>query len=70
MIGAMNVAWHVPERLCVMHKLTPHQYHTQCLAEAERLCLSDITQDEYEAGALVLMALEVEGVYFPVDAIA
>jgi len=48
--------------------MTLAQYRTQCLAEAERLCLSDITQDEYEAGALVLMALEAEGVYFPVDA--
>jgi predicted nucleic acid-binding protein len=35
--------------------MTSQQYRTQCLAEAERLCLSDITQDEYEAGARKLV---------------
>jgi len=48
--------------------MTLADFRRQCILEAERLCLSDITQDEYEAGALVLMALEAEGVYFPVDA--
>jgi len=47
--------------------MTPAQFRAQCLAEAERLCLADVTQDEYEAGAFVLMALETAEVHFPVD---
>jgi hypothetical protein len=50
--------------------MTHTEFRRQCILEAERLYLSDITQDEYNAGALVLMALDAEGVHFPVDAIA
>jgi len=47
--------------------MTLADYRRQCILEAERLCFEHITQDEYEAGAFVLMALETAGLHFPVD---
>jgi len=62
----------VREYRAIGDAMTMQDYRRQCILEAERLCFETITQDEYEAGALVLMALELVGVWepvhFPVDA--